>query len=97
MHGTDLWNSLGLLVWIKAKALHPISLRWERDGFSPNQSSYGVLPLMEEEAVKFVRYADVAENSSQRSVGALHVSRIARAFPRIVRCKCSARPFWAEV
>ena len=63
MHGTDRWNSFGLLVWIKANTLHPISLRWDTDGFSPNQSSYGVLPLMDEEAVKLVRYADVAENS----------------------------------
>ncbi len=45
----------GLLVWISENARQPISRRCDSDGFSPNHNSYGVLPLIEDKVVKFVK------------------------------------------
>ena len=43
MQGFDLWKILGLLVWISAKARHPISHRYDNEGWQPNHISYAVL------------------------------------------------------
>jgi len=82
---------------MRANALHLILQRWDREGLWPNQSLYGIFPFSDDEAVKLVRYADVAQNLSQSMAGALHESRIVRALLRMVQCSRSAQPFWAEV
>ena len=85
MHGRERVYVFGTAVGISAKVRQPISHRWDREGFCSNHSSNGVRPCNEEDGVRFVRYAEVAQNSSHSVVGAEQEIIIARALSRIVR------------
>ena len=54
-------------------------------GIVLNQNSCRVLSFREEEAVKLIRYAAVAQNSSHKDAGALQARQIDQVQLRIVQ------------
>jgi hypothetical protein len=55
MQGLEHWYIFGYLVWISAKARHPISRKWDKDSQRPNHNSYAVLWFKVGVVVKLVR------------------------------------------
>jgi len=82
---------------MSANAQQLILCRWVREGLRLNYSSNGVRFCKDGVAVRLVRYADIVQNLSQNSSGALHNASIARAFPKSVQCRHSTCLFWADV